>query len=53
MREDHNGVEPMLYAFSVHTPKYPFPDMKDPLIFSAELVNPPVGVSTLDWIKSW
>jgi branched-chain amino acid transport system substrate-binding protein len=53
MREDHNGVEPMLYGLSVHTPKYPFPAMKDPLIFSAELVNPPVGVSTLDWIKSW
>jgi len=53
MREDHNGVEPMLYAFSIHTPKYPFPDMKDPIIFSAELVNPPVGVPTLEWINSW
>jgi branched-chain amino acid transport system substrate-binding protein len=53
MREDHNGVEPMLYGLSVHTPKYPFPDMKNKLVFSPELVNPPVGVKTLDWINSW
>ncbi|MEM2294055.1 MAG: ABC transporter substrate-binding protein [Nitrososphaerota archaeon] len=53
MREDHNGVESMLYGLSIHTPKYPFPAMKDPIIFPPELVNPPVNVSTLEWINSW
>jgi len=53
MREDHNGVEPALFGFTVHTPKYPFPTLKDITVFSAELVNPPVGVPTLDWINSW
>jgi len=53
MREDHNGIEPMLYGFSTFSPKYPFPTMRDILVFSAELVNPPVGVNTLDWINSW
>ena len=53
IREDHDGVEPALFGFTVHTPKYPFATLKDLMVFSPEMVNPPVGVRTLDWINSW
>lgn len=53
MRKDHNGIEPMMYGYTVHTPKYPFATIRDPMVFSAEMVNPPLGVPTLEWIKSW
>jgi len=55
IREDHNGIEDVLLGFTKITPDYPFPilDPKRMEVFPAHMVNPPVGIRTEDWIKSW
>jgi len=55
IREDHNGIEDVLLGFSKKTGDYPFPilDPERMEVFPAHMVNPPVGIRTEDWIKSW
>ncbi|HEX3035133.1 MAG TPA: ABC transporter substrate-binding protein [Thermodesulfobacteriota bacterium] len=55
MGGDHNGIEDALLGFTKLTPEYPFPilDPERIEVFPAFLVNPPVGVKTVDWINSW
>jgi branched-chain amino acid transport system substrate-binding protein len=53
--ENHDGVEDVLVGFTKLTPEYPFPilDPKRIEVFPADLINPPVGIRTEDWINSW
>ena len=55
IREDHNGIEDVLLGFSKRVPDFPFPilDPKRMEVFPAHMVNPPVGIRTVDWINSW
>ncbi len=55
IREDHNGIEDVLLGFSKRVPEFPFPilDPKRLEVFPAHVVNPPVGIRTVDWINSW
>lgn len=55
IREDHNGFEEALFGFTKLTPEYPFPilDPERMEVFPAHMVNPPVGIRTVDWINSW
>jgi len=55
IREDHNGVEDVLVGFSKRVSDFPFPIL-DPNrleVFPAHMVNPPVGIRTVDWINGW
>ncbi|MFQ5787004.1 MAG: ABC transporter substrate-binding protein [Thermodesulfobacteriota bacterium] len=55
IRADHNAIEDGLFGFTKLTSKYPFPilDPERIEVFPAFLVNPPVGIRTVDWINSW
>jgi len=55
IREDHNGIEDVLLGFSKSVPEFPFPilDPKRLEVFPAHMVNAPVGIRTVDWIKGW
>lgn len=52
IREDHQAVEDALYGTTVQTSQYPFAILERMILFPAELVNPPVGVKSLDWVKT-
>ena len=52
IREDHQAVEDALYGTTVQTSQYPFAILERVILFPAELVNPPVGVKSLDWVKT-
>ena len=53
--EDHNGREDVLVGISKKVKGYPFPilDPEKMAVFPAHMVNAPVGIRTVDWIKSW
>lgn len=50
MRADGQGLEAQLLGTTRKVDGYPFPVMDNMMIVPAELVTPPVGVKTHDWI---
>jgi len=51
MRADGQGLEAQLLGTTRKVEEYPFPVMDQMMIVPAELVTPPVGVRTHDWIS--
>ena len=51
--ENHDGIEDVVVGITKLTPKYPFPILDPIEVFPAHMVNPPVGIRTIDWINSW
>lgn len=52
IREDHQAIEDALFGLSSQTPQYPFATLEKMILFPASMVNPPVGVKSLDWVRS-
>ncbi len=52
IRDDHQAVEDALYGLTVQTPQYPFAILERMVLFPKELVNPPLGVKSADWVKT-
>lgn len=52
IREDHQAVGDALFGSSVQTPQYPFAVLHKMILFPASIVNPPVGVKSIDWARS-
>jgi len=53
--EDHQARQSAVWGITtdqIH-PQFKFPLLSDLRMFPAELVNPPVGIKSLDWIDSW
>lgn len=51
LREDHQGVESQLMGTSAQTGEYPFATLENIMIFDGEGLLPPVGETSIDWIK--
>ena len=51
MREDGQSLEAQLLGVTKRDPKYPFAVIDKMVIVPAELVTPPVGQMSLEWIK--
>jgi branched-chain amino acid transport system substrate-binding protein len=51
IREDGQGLEPMLIGLSKHVDEYPFPVMDRMVLFPPELTMNPIGTKGLDWVK--
>jgi branched-chain amino acid transport system substrate-binding protein len=52
IREDHQAVEDALYGTTAQTPQYPFAILERMLLLPKDLVMPPVGVKSLDWVRT-
>lgn len=52
IREDGQGLEAQLIGTSKYDPKYPFAIIDEMAIYPAEIVTPPVGQKSADWIKT-
>lgn len=52
IREDHQAIEDALFGLSSQTPQYPFAILEKMILFPASMVNPPVGMKSLDWVKT-
>lgn len=52
IRDDHQAVEDALYGLTVQTPQYPFAILERIVLLPKELVNPPLGVRSADWVKT-
>ena len=52
MREDGQGMEAQLLGTTKKVAEFPFPVMDKMMIVPAEIVTPPVGQLTHDWIKT-
>lgn len=52
MREDGQGMEAQLLGTTKKVAEFPFPVMDNMMIVPAEIVTPPVGQLTHDWIKT-
>lgn len=50
LREDHQALEGQLVGITVKT-TYPFMDFRQVVVLPPELITPPVGTNTLDFIK--
>jgi branched-chain amino acid transport system substrate-binding protein len=51
MREDGQSLEAQLLGVTKRDPKYPFAVIDKMVLVPAELVTPPVGQMSLEWIK--
>jgi branched-chain amino acid transport system substrate-binding protein len=51
MRQDDQGLEAQLFGITKSVPEYPFKVLDQMMIVPAELVTPPVGEQSLDWVK--
>jgi branched-chain amino acid transport system substrate-binding protein len=51
LREDNQGVESQLMGTSAQTGDYPFATLENIMIFDGEGLLPPVGESSIEWIK--
>jgi branched-chain amino acid transport system substrate-binding protein len=49
-RPDGQGLEAQLFGVTKKSDKYPFKVLSDMMIVPAELVTPPAGVNSMDWI---
>ncbi|MFD3005278.1 ABC transporter substrate-binding protein [Thermus tengchongensis] len=52
IREDHQAIEDALFGQTVQTPQYPFAILERMILFPASMVNPPVGVRSVDWVRT-
>jgi branched-chain amino acid transport system substrate-binding protein len=52
IREDGQGLEAQLIGTSFHSDRYPFPVMTDMIVFPPELVYPPAGQNSIEWLKT-
>jgi len=52
IREDGQGLEPMLIGLSKHVPEFPFPVLDQMVLFPPELVMNPMGTKGLEWVKT-
>ena len=51
LREDNQGIEAQLMGMSVQTGDYPFATLEDIMIFDGAQLLPPVGETSIEWIK--
>lgn len=51
IREDGQGLEPMLVGVTKHVPEYPFPVIDRMVLFPPELTMNPIGTKGLDWVR--
>lgn len=51
IREDGQGLEPMLIGMTRHVPEYPFPVIDRMILFAPELTMNPIGTKGLDWVR--
>ncbi|PLC51772.1 branched-chain amino acid ABC transporter substrate-binding protein [Pollutimonas subterranea] len=50
-RPDGQGLEAQLFGITTSSADHPFKVLKDIMIVPADLVTPPAGVNTFDWIE--
>jgi branched-chain amino acid transport system substrate-binding protein len=53
MREDHNAAESMVYGIAKTIPMFPYVEFERTFVIDRELVTPPPGMKTEEWIDSW
>jgi hypothetical protein len=53
MREDHNAAESMVYMITKSIPSFPYVDFERIIVIDRELVTPPPGMTSEQWIDSW
>lgn len=51
IREDGQGLEPMLIGVTKHVPEFPFPVLDHMVLFPPELTMNPIGTKGLEWVK--
>lgn len=51
IREDGQGLEPMLIGMTKHVPEYPFPVIDRMVLFPPDLTMNPMGTKGLDWVR--
>jgi len=52
LREDGQGLEDQIVGLSSFNDKFPFAVPKDMIIFPAAMVSTPVGMKSVDWLKT-
>jgi branched-chain amino acid transport system substrate-binding protein len=52
MREDGQAMQGQLYGITLEHSDYPFPQVGELVFYPAELVAPPVGAISDDWVKT-
>lgn len=52
IRDDHQAVEDAIYGLTVQTPQYPFAILERIVLLPKELVNPPLGLRSAEWVKT-
>jgi branched-chain amino acid transport system substrate-binding protein len=52
LREDGQGLEEQIVGVSAHAEGTPYAIPKDMVIFPAEMVSTPVGMKSVDWLKT-
>jgi branched-chain amino acid transport system substrate-binding protein len=52
LREDGQGLEDQIVGLSAHNDGTPYAIPKDMIIFPAAMVSTPVGMKSVDWLKS-
>jgi branched-chain amino acid transport system substrate-binding protein len=52
LREDGQGLEDQLVGLSSFNDKFPFAVPKDMIMFPAAMVSTPVGMKSVDWLKT-
>lgn len=48
----HQAKEPAMFGRTVHTDEYDFALLEDRKYIAADLVNPPMGLDTMEWIET-
>jgi branched-chain amino acid transport system substrate-binding protein len=51
IRDDGQGLEPMLMGLSKHVNEYPFPVLDQMVLYPPELTMNPTGTKGLDWVR--
>jgi len=51
IREDGQGLEPMLIGTTRHVPAFPFSVLDQMILYPPELVMNPIGTRGLDWVR--
>ena len=52
LREDGQGLEDQIVGMSTFTDRFPFAVPKDMVIFPAAMVSTPVGMKSVEWLKT-
>jgi branched-chain amino acid transport system substrate-binding protein len=51
IRDDGQGLEPMLMGVTRHVTEYPFPVLDQMILYPPELTMNPMGTKGLDWVR--